>query len=290
MSTQVLPRPVRSLSEICTRFPAVLCDVWGVVHNGVSPLQSGVDALMRYRNNGGVVMLISNAPRPSWAVREQMAEIGVNLDCCDGLITSGDITRSVLEEQAGIRVFHLGPDRDHSIYQDLAVELSDLDSADIVCCSGLFDELTEQPEQYDPMLAQMKERGLSMICANPDIVVESGNRLLPCAGALAARYAEIGGEAVIVGKPSPPIYRQAIAEIRALLADQPLTSEVLAIGDGATTDILGANRAGLETLFIASGIHSAEFGGGEENDPGAVSAFLEGANAVADFVMPRLRW
>ena len=139
MKTRVTPREIDGLSEVSARFPAVLCDVWGVVHDGVLPLQSGVDALVAYRNNGGVVMLISNAPRPSWSVREQMVEIGVNVSCFDGLITSGDVTRSYLQEQKGARVFHLGPDRDYSIYEGLSVETSGLDSADVVCCSGLFD-------------------------------------------------------------------------------------------------------------------------------------------------------
>lgn len=290
MKTRVTPREIDGLSEVSARFPAVLCDVWGVVHDGVLPLQSGVDALVAYRNNGGVVMLISNAPRPSWSVREQMVEIGVNVSCFDGLITSGDVTRSYLQEQKGARVFHLGPDRDYSIYEGLSVETSGLDSADVVCCSGLFDETTEQPEQYDPMLAQMKELDLLMVCANPDIVVESGDRLIPCAGALAARYEAIGGSAMIVGKPNAPIYDRALAEIRSLLADQAAAGRVLAIGDGAKTDIVGANRAGLDTLFIASGIHAAEYGDDGRTKAADVAAFMDRNKAVADYFMSRLSW
>ena len=290
MKTRVSPREIDGLSEIGARFPAVLCDVWGVVHDGVSPLQSGVDALVAYRNNGGVVMLISNAPRPSWSVREQMAEIGVNLACFDGLITSGDVTRSYLQKQKGVRVFHLGPDRDYSIYEGLSVETSGLDSADVVCCSGLFDETTEQPEQYDPMLAQMRERDLLMVCANPDIVVESGDRLIPCAGALAARYEAIGGSTLIVGKPNAPIYDLAMAEIGLLLANQPAEGRVLAIGDGAKTDIVGANRAGLDALFIASGIHAAEYGDGGRTEIADVAEFMDRNEAIAKYFMPRLRW
>jgi len=290
MKITVPPREISGLSEIGALFPAILCDVWGVVHDGVSPLQSGVEALMAYRNNGGAVMLISNAPRPSWSVREQMAGIGVDLACFDRLITSGDVTRSFLEEQKNVRVFHLGPARDHTIYQDLAVEISDLDSADVVCCSGLFNEMTEQPEQYDPLLAQMMELGLPMVCANPDIVVESGDRLIPCAGALAARYVAIGGSAVIAGKPNAPIYDRAMLEIGALLAGQYTTGRVLAIGDGVKTDVLGANRAGLDVLFIAAGIHAAEYGDGNQIEAGDVAAFMERHEAVADYFMPRLSW
>ena len=290
MTTTLLPRQIASLSEIIDPFPAVLCDVWGVVHDGLAPLPTGIDALLAYRRRGGVVMLISNAPRPAWAVMEQMEGIGVDLDCGDDLITSGDVARSVLAEKPGARIFHLGPERDQSIYQGLAVELSDLDSADIVSCTGLFDDQTEQPEEYDPMLAEMKALDLPMICVNPDIVVESGNRLLPCAGALAARYADIGGEATIVGKPNPPIYEMALARIDALVGTPVAPERVLAIGDGAGTDIVGANRAGLETLFIASGIHAAEYGAGEELDAEAVGTFLERRGASASFFMPRLSW
>jgi HAD superfamily hydrolase (TIGR01450 family) len=150
--------------------------------------------------------------------------------------------------------------------------------------------MTEQPEQYDPMLVQMKELGVPMLCANPDIVVESGDRLVPCAGALAARYEAIGGSAMIVGKPNAPIYDRAMVEIRALLADQPATSRVLAIGDGARTDILGANRAGLAALFIASGIHAEEYGDDSQTKAADVAAFLDRNEAVANYFMPRLCW
>ncbi len=127
MTNAAPPRRLAGLSEIASSFPAVLCDVWGVVHDGVAPLQSGIDALIAFRRQGGVAMLISNAPRPAWAVWEQMDRIGVDRACAAGLITSGDVTRAALSEKAGARVFHLGPDRDLPIYRDLAIELSDLD-------------------------------------------------------------------------------------------------------------------------------------------------------------------
>ncbi len=288
MKMTVLPRPLAGLSEIADPFPVVLCDVWGVVHDGQAPLETGVEALIAYRNTGGVVMLISNAPRPGWAVRDEMAMMGVDLTCHDGLITSGDVARSVLEENLGARVFHLGPERDLPIYQDLEIELSELDSADVVSCTGLFREDTEQPGDYDPMLVEMVERGLTMICANPDIVVESGDRLVPCAGALAARYADIGGEAVIVGKPNRPIYEGAMEQIETLLGRAPNPDDVLAIGDGVRTDIIGANRFGLEALFIASGVHASEYG--DDVDPVSVGTFLEQNGAAASYFMPRLVW
>ena len=220
-----------------------------------------------------------------------MDRISIDHACSDGLITSGDVTRLALSEQAGARVFHLGPDRDLPIYQDLAIELSDLDSATLVSCTGPFDEQTEVPEDYDGMFAEMARRKLTMICANPDIVVESGNRLVPCAGAMAARYETFGGDTVIIGKPHRPIYDQALREIERLAGRAVAKSEILAIGDGAGTDILGADRAGLASLLIASGIHAAEFGGdGDEAAEERIGAFLDGVGTRADMFMPRLAW
>lgn len=291
MTNAAPPRPLAGLSEVAARFPAVLCDVWGVVHDGVAPLQPSVDALVAFRRRGGVAMLISNAPRPAWAVWEQLDRIGVDRACADGLITSGDVTRSVLSEKAGARIFHLGPDRDLPIYQDLAVELCDLDSATLVSCTGPFDEQTETPEDYDDMFAEMARRKLTMICANPDIVVENGDRLVPCAGAMAARYETFGGDTAIIGKPHKPIYDEALREIDRLAGRPVARSEILAIGDGAGTDMLGANRAELATLFIASGIHAADFGGGCDEAAGErIGAFLARTGTRADMFMPRLAW
>jgi HAD superfamily hydrolase (TIGR01459 family) len=291
MTSMPLPRRVAGLSELADAFPVVLCDVWGVVHDGLAPLQSGIDALIAYRRGGGIVMLISNAPRPAWSVWEQMDKIGVDRACADGLITSGDVTRATLGEHEGARIFHLGPERDFPIYQGLAIELCDLDSATLVSCTGLFDDQTETPEDYDAMFEEMARRHLPMICANPDIVVESGDRLVPCAGAMAARYAELGGAAVIIGKPHPPIYAEARKEIDALAGKTIAPEQVLAIGDGASTDMVGANRVGFETMFIASGIHAAEFGAGsDDGEAERVGAFLMRSGTRASYFMPRLSW
>lgn len=290
MKTALLPRAITGLSEICTAYPAVLCDVWGVVHDGKSPLPSGIDALIAYRQTGGVAMLISNAPRPTWAVWEQMDGIGVDRECGDGLITSGDVAVTVLAQHPGARVFHLGPERDHALYRDVEIELSNLAEADLVSCTGLFDENTETPEDYDGTLAEMAARGLTMICVNPDLVVESGDRLVPCAGALAARYKAIGGDAVIVGKPHAPIYREALDRIGALLgAGTASPSDVLAIGDGIPTDIRGANDAGLDSVFVASGIHASDHGG-KSPAPEDVGRLLADHGVSADYFIPRLSW
>lgn len=289
MVSAAAPRRITGLSEIATPFRAVLCDVWGVVHNGVEPYPEAVDALIRYRQTGGIVMLISNAPRPRPALEEQLRQFGVDKECWDGLITSGDVAKAVLSEHVGARVYHLGPDWDHYIYEDLDVELCDLDSADIVSCVGFVDDRTETVDDYEDLLREMEERGLPMLCANPDLVVERGDQLVPCAGAIAARYLEIGGEAMIVGKPHPPIYERALADIGALAGAPIAPEEILAIGDGAGTDIFGANQAGLPALFVASGIHAGEYdsNGGAE---AAIGQLLENHDAHAAAFLPRLRW
>ena len=290
MISTASPRRISGLSEIALPFRAILSDVWGVVHNGLGPFHDAVEALTNYRQSGGIVLLISNAPRPDWSVEEQLDAIGVDRACYDGLITSGDVARAKLSERPGTRLYHLGPDRDLLIYQGLNVELCDLDSAEIVSCIGLVDDESETAGDYDPLLAEMARRHLGMICANPDLVVERGDRLLPCAGALAARYQTLGGEVTIIGKPHPPIYEQALAAIGELAGEQISADQVLAVGDGAGTDITGANRAGITALFIASGIHAGEYEVGVAGEFDAVARLLRSHAAEASSFMSRLSW
>jgi HAD superfamily hydrolase (TIGR01459 family) len=287
MQVSASPQRLAGLSEVASSFRAVLCDVWGVVHNGLVPALPAVDALRGFRRSGGVVMLITNAPRPRWSVIEQFREIGVAEDCLDDLISSGDVARAVLGERAGARIFHLGPARDLAIYDGLPVTLSELGGAELVSCTGLFDDETESAEDYDPMLLEMASRGLAMVCSNPDLFVERGDRLVPCAGALAARFRQHGGNAVVVGKPYAPIYQEALARIAALAGESIARSQVLAIGDGAATDIVGANQAGLPCLFVSSGLGGT---GPNEGSSNGVTAVLERHGAEATYHMPRLRW
>jgi HAD superfamily hydrolase (TIGR01459 family) len=289
MHVSASPQRLAGLSDIASSFRAVLCDVWGVVHDGLMPIAPAVGALTAFRRSGGVVILITNAPRPRWSVIEQLQEIGVAMDCFDDVISSGDVARAVLGEHDGARIFHLGPARDHPIYDGLPITLSDLATADLVSCTGLFDDETETAEDYDPMLTEMAARTLSMICSNPDLVVERGNRLVPCAGALAARYRQLGGDAVVVGKPYAPIYQQALARIAALAGEPIEPGNVLAIGDGAATDVVGANQAGLPCLFVSSGINA--IGPKRESPNGdGVAALLEQHGAEAAYHMARLSW
>jgi HAD superfamily hydrolase (TIGR01450 family) len=278
------PARLSGLSKIAPSYRAILCDVWGVIHNGLEPIRSAVEALTAARRSGRIVMLITNAPRPLGSVVEQLQEIGVDLECFDDLVSSGDVARSALSERGGARIFHLGPPRDLPIYEGLPIELTELASADIVSCTGLFDDETETAEDYDPIFQDMLTRRLRMICSNPDLVVERGDRVIPCAGALAQRYRALGGEAVVIGKPHPPIYTEAIARIARMAGVSVPPADILAIGDGAGTDIVGANRAGMDALFVASGINTNAEGGQH------IADVLASHNAEARYFMPRLAW
>jgi HAD superfamily hydrolase (TIGR01459 family) len=280
------PELVSGLSEIAPRFGAILCDVWGVVHNGIVPFAPAVEALTRFREGGGIVILVTNAPRPNWSVQEQLDRIGVQSAAYDRIVTSGDVARGLLAQQEGARVFHLGPDRDLSLYEGLRVELSSPEEAAVASCTGLIDDETEVTEDYDPILLRLAALNLNMVCANPDIVVERGDRLIPCAGALAVRYRALGGRTIVVGKPFARIYEIAMAEVAAVHGVPIERERILAVGDGAATDIRGANEAGLASLFITAGIHSAEYG----SDPDRVGAFLGRSRARATGMMQRLAW
>lgn len=276
---------IGGLEEIAARYDGLLCDVWGVVHNGVSAFAPAVDALRRFRAARGPVLLVTNAPRPARLIRAQLTEFGVGEDAYDDVLTSGDVTRAAIAARPGARVFHLGPERDLPFYDGLDIALVGEAEAELVSCTGLFDDTHEMPEDYAAMLARLAARGLTMACANPDIVVERGETLVYCAGALAQRYAALGGETIIVGKPHAPIYEAA----RARLAERG-ARKILAVGDGLPTDIRGAHDAGLDALFVTGGIHEADFGPAGAPDPARVTARLRAEGLAAVAFMPALRW
>ncbi len=280
------PEQINGLSEIAGRYESLFCDVWGVLHNGVAAFAGTVEALSAFRREtGGSVILVTNAPRPAAAIAVQLAGFGVPDDAYDHIVTSGDVTRSAVAARPGARVFHLGPERDLGFYEDLDITLVGAEDADLIACTGLFDDTVETPDDYRERLQDFSARKLPMVCANPDIVVERGNALVWCAGALARLYQELGGEVILAGKPHAPIYDVAME--MAGLSDR---SRVLAIGDGLPTDIKGACKAGIDALFITGGIHSADFGPLMSPDPDKIRARLlaEGLGAVA--FMPMLAW
>jgi HAD superfamily hydrolase (TIGR01459 family) len=251
------PVLISGLREIAGDYDALVCDVWGVVHDGVEPYWAAVDALRRFRAERGRVVLLSNAPRPSAEIAAQFARIGVPADCYDSIVTSGAAAREDLAHRAAkgrLAMMHLGPERDRSLYEGLDIELAGPETADIVLCSGLYDDETETPEHYREILAELRRRNLPMICANPDVLVPRGGKLVHCAGGLARAYEALGGEVAYYGKPHLPIYKVALEE-----AGGP--KRPLVIGDGLETDIRGANRIGMDALFIAHGVHAGELDG-----------------------------
>ena len=209
-------RQISGLSAISDRYDAILCDIWGVLHNGVASFAAASQALVSFRRRGGTVVLITNAPRPSPPIHRQVLKLGVPPEALDGVVTSGDVTIGLMERQVGDRVLHIGPERDLSLF-DAAMEatgarpkLVSLEDAQYALCTGLRNDETETPHDYEPELQAMAIRGMTMICANPDIVIHRGDTLVYCAGALARRYEELGGTVIYAGKPHAPIYDRAL--------------------------------------------------------------------------------
>ena len=274
----VAPREIPvldSIKEIGANYKVWLVDIWGVMHDGVRAYRNAVAATKAFRDQGGLVLLLSNSPRPSREVKLQLAALGVPADAYDATITSGDLTRYELEKRSGARVFHLGPQRDRPIFTGLDLSLVEPDDANIVVCTGLFDDETETPDDYAVLLKDLNRRGLPMICANPDRMVERGRQLIYCAGALAERYASEGGSVIYAGKPYAPIYALAFEAAARLTGKELTPEEVLAVGDGLHTDMEGAANVGLDAVFIASGLH-IDKAGDTDLDGCEVAALFEG--------------
>jgi HAD superfamily hydrolase (TIGR01459 family) len=259
-------RQISGLGEISDRYDAILCDIWGVLHNGVASFAPASEALASFRRRGGVVVLITNAPRPSPPVHRQALRLGVPPEAFDAIVTSGDVTIGLMEEQAGDRVLHIGPGRDLALF-DAATEAGDgrprlvsLADAQYALCTGLRNDETETLDDYEPELRAMAGRRMTMICANPDIVIHRGETLIHCAGALARRYEELGGPVIYAGKPHAAIYDHSLALAERARGAAIDRRRVLAIGDGMKTDIAGATRAGLDALFVTRGIHRSLHG------------------------------
>ena len=259
---------ISSLSDISDQYKAVFCDLWGCLHDGITPFAEAVRALEKYKAEGGIVLLLTNSPRPKQGVIDQLRQIGVSDDLWDEIATSGDSARLALSSGlVGHKIFHLGPDRDLGFYEpgttDLLqglekIERVPLDEAQGIVCTGLFNDETETPEDYRALLLEAKNRGLKFLCANPDIVVDRGSKRVYCAGALAAAYTEMGGTSLYFGKPHPPIYDLARLRLTRLTGNSIPDRKVLCIGDGIGTDIRGAMGEDIDALFITGGLAAAE--------------------------------
>lgn len=271
----------KSLEAIIERYDAVFCDVWGVIHNGVHAFGEALSALKKARQSGKAVILITNSPRPRQGVVLQLASLKIGADIYDDIVTSGDATRHLIKE-APKKIFHIGPDRDLSLFDGLDVELCEEFEAAAVVCTGLFDDENETPDDYVELLQRLKSRNLPFICANPDIIVHHGDKELWCAGALARAYEQLGGRTLIAGKPHRPIYDLAmkkLAENKGVVEKK----RILAIGDGIMTDVKGGQQYGLDTLYISGGIHQNEYVKNGKVDPSLLIKFLDkfGSHPVA---------
>jgi HAD superfamily hydrolase (TIGR01450 family) len=277
---------ISTLTDVSVGYDVILCDVWGVLHDGISAFPLAAEALAKARAKGATVVLITNSPRPYPGVVSQLRMIGVPDDAYDRIVTSGDVTRHLIAEGPK-KVFLLGPERDLPLLDGLGVEVVGEADATCVVCTGFYDDETETPEDYRDMLLRLRDRNVPMICANPDLVVERGHKIIPCAGAMAALYVELGGESRIAGKPHRPIYEAAIAEAREARGDFDL-SRVMAIGDGMPTDVRGAINYGLDLLYISGGIHVREYSVDGRIDDAALDAYLKREGAAPKWWMPRL--
>jgi HAD superfamily hydrolase (TIGR01459 family) len=282
---------IGGLGDLAGRYGALFCDVWGVVHNGVRAYPHAVEALVAFRKSHGPVVLITNAPRPAALVERQFDGLNVPREAYDAVVTSGDVTRSVVGARPGAKVLHIGPERDLGYYDGLGIELvDDADEAELISCTGLFDDTGESPEDYRQLFAGLAANDLTLICANPDIVVERGDRLVWCGGALARLYAELGGRTVLAGKPFSPIYDAALKILGLKTSGEPDKTAILAIGDGLYTDIKGACDYSLDALFVTGGIHAADFGPVDDPDPAIVAKRLGQDGLAAVAIIPRLKW
>jgi HAD superfamily hydrolase (TIGR01459 family) len=266
--TEIAP----TLAAISGRYRALFCDLWGCVHNGVAVFPEAAAALQAFRAAGGKVILVTNAPRPKAPVEQQLARLGMPRDAWDDIATSGEAAQyGMLTGAVGRRVHHIGAEKDLPFFTEFSADLARLAAtephiervplaqAEGIVCTGLFDDETETPDDYRATLLLAKAKGLRLLCANPDIVVDLGHKRLWCAGAIAQAYDAMGGESLYFGKPHPPIYDLARRRLAALDTDIG-DAEILAIGDGWDTDIRGAVAEGLDTLFLSGGLLASRFG------------------------------
>jgi len=292
-------RLVRGLADLASGYDIILSDVWGVVHNGLLAFAKAIEALGRFRAGGGKVVLMTNSPNPSRFVVAQLDRLGVPRKTYDAIVSSGDVTVSLLVERAGLGLFHIGPPDETALFEEVLAlcgetpRAAPLQQASFVLCTGLADPWHETPADYEELLAAMRARNLELICANPDIVVEDGRKVFYCAGAIAERYAGAGGKVIQAGKPFAPIFARALELARGPDTKILDRARVLVIGDAMRTDIKGAHDQGFDSLFVTSGIHRQELHGGAEDaalDAAAFRQFMEAADFAPTAAIPELIW
>ena len=275
-------RPIAGLGQVAEDYDVLVCDIWGVLHNGREPYFDACEAVQRFRENNGTVILVTNSPRPSAAIPAQFDTIRMPSDLYDAICTSGDATIDELSRRAPGPVYKLGPDRDDPLYAGLELHFADIDDAEFISCTGLFNDDTETPDDYTELLSKARERGLPLVCANPDVKVKRGDKMIWCGGALAKAYEDMGGETIYAGKPHNPIYRLSRAWMGEHLGYIPADDRILAIGDNIHTDLLGAQNEGFDCLFIGDGLDT----GNSEK----VFNLIREHGITARYAMPKLAW
>lgn len=284
-------RIIQSLSEVSGDYDAILCDLWGCYHDGITPYEAAVDACRAFRQRGGRVVLLTNAPRPAESVRRFLNQIGAPPESYDAIVSSGGAARAAIRSgRFGDRIHYLGPARDLHMLTDLGLEPAPVDEAGAVLCTGLVDDKSESPEDYAGLLGRMAERRLPFLCANPDMVVDRGEERLWCAGALARAYEAAGGEVVWFGKPHRPVYERCFEVLEELVGQPVPPDRILAIGDGIATDVEGGVRSGLDVVFVTGGLAAAELGSDPEHPgPDRLQRFLADHDLSPRYAMGRLR-
>ena len=277
---------ISGICDIAQNYDAMLCDAWGVVHNGVKLFPGAEDAMVEFRKNCGPIIILTNAPRPSSIIPDQLDRLGLSREAYDDVVTSGDATRAEIEARLPAPAYRIGPEKDDPLYDGLAIDFVSMPDAGFVICTGLQDDQQDTPEEYRPVLTEAAARDLTMVCANPDIVVNWGGRIIWCAGAIAQIYEQLGGKVVYGGKPHAPIYRLALSSAEKASGISVEPSRVLAVGDGLATDIAGANRQAIDAILVAGagGIHDGA------TDAASIAARLEDAKVHAIAATERLTW
>ena len=291
-----MTRIIPALAEVSAKYDALFVDLWGCVHDGVKAIPSAVEALRAYKATGGTVVLVTNSPQPRKGVEAQLQRFGVAEDCWDTIATSGDAARVAMRMGAvGEKVWFMGElPRDARFFEPIAIvenpveiERVELEAADGIVCCGPFDPQAD-PATLRPELLYAKQKGLKLLCANPDIVVDRGDVREWCAGAVARLYTEMGGESLYFGKPHPPIYdlaRRRLAE----LGKDPSEARILAIGDGIGTDIKGAIGEDIDSLFVTGGLAREETKTSHNPDEKSLSAYLEKEIMSPTYAIGQLR-
>jgi len=291
MSTRAPPPVLARAGELLARYEVLFCDVWGVLHDGHRAFEDACDALLRFRGRGGTVVLVSNAPVPGSRVAAMLDARGVPRETWDDIVASGEIALRHIAEKGYTRLFCIGPaDRDAATFERLSATAVPLDEAEAILCTGLNDDRTETPEDYRELLARARARWLPFVCANPDLVVDVGGHPFICAGAIADLYERMDGDVYWAGKPHANAYDAAQAAAEAVRGEPVDRRRILAIGDSLRTDLKGAEAAGIDAIFIASGIHRDETMGSGELSPEKLKILFAPPAPRALAVLGKLLW